>query len=55
MKKTYNIPTLTVVNIQPAQFIANSENVKVGSAYGTNDQKTVLSRQGSFSGYDEEE
>ena len=53
MKKTYNIPTLTVVNIQPAQFIANSENVQVGSAYTKGGK--VLGRQSSFSGYDEEE
>ena len=54
MKKTYNIPTLTVVNVQPAQFIAGSD-IAVGQAYGTNNQKTVLSRQGSFSGWNEEE
>lgn len=52
MKKTYLNPTLTVVNVQPAQFIAASEDVKVGSTYsGTK----VLGRQSSFSGWTEEE
>ena len=44
------IPTLQVVKIQPAQFIANSQ-VGVGEEYSGG---TVLSRQGRFSDDDAE-
>ena len=54
MKKTYKNPTLTVVKIQPSHILAGSD-IAVGQTYGTNGQKTVLSRQGSFSGWTEEE
>ena len=50
MKKTYMIPTLQVVKIQPAQFIANSQ-VGVGDEYSSG--KPVLSRQGRFSDNDD--
>ena len=47
-------PTMKVVKIQPARILAGSqEDVKVGSAYTKGG--TVLGRQGSFSGWNEEE
>ena len=52
MKKTYINPILTVVNVQPAQFIASS-SVKLGGSY--DGEKKIESRQGSFSGWNEEE
>lgn len=54
MKKTYNIPTLTVVNIQPACILNASERVGVGQEY-TNSNTTLLGRRGSFTGSNEEE
>jgi hypothetical protein len=49
MKKTYKNPTLTVVNIQPAQFIALST---LGTTTAT---KGNLGRESRFSDFDEEE
>ena len=51
MKKIYMIPTLQVVKIQPAQFIATSEQVGVGEEYSGG--KPVLSRQAGFSDDDD--
>ena len=50
MKKTYIIPTLQVVKIQPAQLM---NNIPTGSAYQSGDE--VLSRRGRFSSWEEEE
>ena len=49
MKKTYMIPTMKVVKIQPAQFIAMS--------YGgtTNATSGNLGRRARFSNWEEEE
>lgn len=53
MKKTYLNPTLTVVNVQPAQFIAGSTpNAKFSKSGSTN---TMDGRGASFSGWNEEE
>ena len=49
MKKTYKNPTLTVVKIQPAQFIAVST---LGTTSRTSGN---LGRESRFSEYDEEE
>ena len=51
MKKTYMIPTLNVVKVQPAQFIAASRV----DMYGTNAQSEALGREARFSDWDEEE
>jgi hypothetical protein len=51
MKKTYMIPTLKVVKIQPTQLMVNS--IPEGTDY---DGKTeLLSRRARFSDWDEEE
>ena len=47
MKKTYMIPTLQVVKIQPAQFIAASEKIGFGSSY--NGSSKIEARGASFS------
>ena len=52
MKKTYLNPTLTVVNVQPAQVIASSPDAKFSKSGSTT---TMDGRQGSFSGWTEEE
>ncbi|MBR2185360.1 MAG: hypothetical protein IJ897_08085 [Prevotella sp.] len=52
MKKIYNIPTVTVVKIQPARILAGSD-IPTGNPYGEDDP--VLSRRSRFSGWDEEE
>ena len=52
MKKTYKNPTLTVVNVQPAQFIASS-SVRLGGSY--NGETKIEGRKASFSGWNEEE
>ena len=51
MKKTYMIPTLQVVKIQPAQILAGSEIGKGGDYNGGD----VGARQGRFSRWEEEE
>ena len=51
MKKIYMIPTLQVVKRQPAQILAGSEQVGVGTTYSGG---TVLSRQGRFSADDDD-
>ena len=51
MKKTYKNPTLTVVKIQPAQFIAASDTLPQGSNYSGAD---VQSRGFEFSDWSEE-
>jgi len=53
MKKTYMIPTLQVVKIQPAQFIAASESVTLGGSY--DGEKKIEARQARFSDWEEEE
>ncbi len=51
MKKEYKNPTLKVVNVKPAQFIATSE-VGVGTTYtGT----TVLSRGSRYSEWEDDD
>ena len=50
MKKTYKNPTLKVVNVRPAQFIAAS--VKL---YGRDATGTGMGRRSEFSDWDEEE
>ena len=50
MKKTYMIPTLQVVKIQPAQFIANSMLVDP-----TKEVSTQMGRRARFSNWEEEE
>ena len=50
MKKTYMIPTLKVVKIQPAQFIANSIPME-----GKDATAPGMARQGRFSDWEEEE
>jgi hypothetical protein len=49
MKKTYKNPTLTVVNTQPAQFIA------VSTLGTTSLRSGNLGRESRFSEYDDEE
>ena len=49
MKKIYMIPTLQVVKIQPAQFIANSMLVDP-----TKEVSTQMGRQARFSDWDED-
>ena len=49
MKKTYMTPTLQVVKIQPAQFIANSIPVDP-----TTETSTQMGRQARFSDWDED-
>ena len=48
MKKTYMIPTLKVVKIQPAQVIAASVNM-----YGANANSEAMGRQAGFSDSDD--
>jgi hypothetical protein len=50
MKKTYMIPTMKVVKIQPARILAGSPDLT-----GTYNGGKVLSRQARFSDWDEEE
>lgn len=50
MKKTYCNPTLKIVKVQPAQFIANSIPVDP-----TKETSTQMGRQGRFSDWDEED
>ena len=52
MKKIYIIPTLNVVKIQPAQFIAAS--LPEGKEFDRNND-VVLSRRARFSEWEEEE
>ena len=54
MKKTYLNPTLTVVNVQPAQFIASSDP-KYYDTPTTSKTSGNHGRGGSFSGWTEEE
>ena len=49
MKKTYLIPTLKVVKIQPVQFIATS--IDKGGSYNGG---TIQSRQSSFSSWEDD-
>ena len=49
MKKTYMIPTLKVVKIQPAQVIATSVNM-----YGSNAEGAAMGRQAGFSDDDDD-
>ena len=49
MKKTYKIPTLTVVKVQTAQFIAASVDM-----YGANASGVGMGREAEFSDWDEE-
>ena len=53
MKKTYINPTIKVVTIQTARFLASSEQVRVGDNY--NGTATIESRQGSGFDWDEDE
>jgi len=53
MKKTYMIPTLKVVEIKPAQFIAASQPGLMGSK--TESTSGNLGREARFSDWDEEE
>ena len=48
MKKTYMIPTLQVVKIQPAQFIAASVEM-----FGKNATNAAMGREASFSDDDD--
>lgn len=48
MKKTYMTPTLQVVKIQPAQFIANSMLVDPDTSVNTQ-----MGREAMFSDFDE--
>jgi len=48
MKKTYKNPTLTVVKIQPAQFIAGSD-----FGQGQKDGSQAAARGGCFSADDD--
>lgn len=50
MKKTYKNPTLTVVNIQPAQMIAVSG--KLDRSQTITNSNSFGARKGSFSGWD---
>ena len=50
MKKTYMIPTLQVVKIQPSRILAGSPELT-----GTYKGGTVLSRQGRFSRWEEDD
>ena len=50
MKKTYKTPTLKVVNVRPAQFIAASVPM-----YGKNATTAGMGRRAEFSDWDEEE
>ncbi len=50
MKKAYQIPTTTVVNIELQQMIAASEEVTIGGSYRGG---AIQSRQGSS--WDDEE
>ena len=50
MKKTYMIPTLQVVKIQPAQFIATSD-----FGEGTKNGSEAAGRSARFSNWEEEE
>ena len=54
MKKTYIIPTLNVVEIQPTRILAGSETVLMQGDY---DEKTVTvgARRAHFSDWEEEE
>lgn len=53
MKKTYNQPTLKVVNIRPMQILAGSPGVPV-DAKETGNQVDAEARQGRFHLWDEE-
>ena len=50
MKKTYKNPTLMVVKLQPVRILADS-TITTGNYTGGK----IQSRQGSFSGWNEEE
>ncbi len=52
MKKTYMIPTLQVVKIQPAQFIATSQTAGMGGPNIT-DQNGFGARGAGFSDSDD--
>ena len=52
MKKTYMIPTIQVVEVKPAQFIANSPNPGIDPDQSTG---TMDARRSRFSTWDEEE
>ena len=52
MKKTYMIPTLQVVKIQPAQFIAASPNPGFDPEDTTGEMET---RRGRFSRWEEDD
>ena len=54
MKKTYMIPTLQVVKIQPAQFIAASLNASM-EGNSINNSNDFGARRARFSDWDEEE
>ena len=51
MKKTYMIPTLQVVKIQPSQILAGSE-IGIGDDYGGG---KIQARQGRFSRWEEDD
>jgi len=53
MKKTYMIPTLKVVEIKPAQFIAASFQQTLGTTEVNG--SAALGREARFSDWDEEE
>ncbi len=51
MKKTYKNPTLKVVNVKPAQFIAVSQ----ADMYGTNATSAGMSRGSRYSSWEEDD
>jgi len=52
MKKTYMIPTLQVVKIQPTQILAGSEKIGLGGSY--NGSSTIEARGAGFSDSDDD-
>lgn len=53
MKKIYQTPTTTVVNVKLQQMIAGSEKINVGQSY--NGSSTIESRRGGSVWDDDEE
>jgi len=52
MKKTYVIPTLKVIKVQPTQLLSGSESFAKGNNYNGTDN--IESRGGGFSDWDDE-
>jgi hypothetical protein len=53
MKKTYQIPTTTVVNVKPQLMTETSNSIKVGVSYNGTD--AIQSRRGGSVWDDDEE